>query len=508
MQAPYVYVAILSFVAGIAWQDIFNLNTTFVVFLCMVTTVIFFGGFWRQQSAGVLTLIALVSFTLGAGRMYVSQQESLSARVLLSPYEGAHITLVGTISAEPENKETSTAVTVDVVSVEGQDITQGQVLRVLVRTLPFQGIHYGDTLEVAGVLERVQNFTSEDGGGREFNYVGYLGKDSIYYSISRATIAPALNMKATTILSRVRGYLFNIKGKYLQAISRHVPEPESALAGGITVGAKESLGEELLEAFRKTGVIHIVVLSGFNVTIIAIFLTYIFAFAGPTVGRILSAIGIVLFAILTGGGATVIRASAMGLLALLALTVRRKYAVLRALFIVGFLMALYNPKIILSDISFQLSFIATLGMILGLPIVQHHLTMITTRGGVREIVSATIATQIAVSPLILYYMGMVSVVALPANVLVLPLISVSMLAAFLTGVLGILSSALALPFAYMTYLLLHAIIYTVEALAALPFAVVHMAQFSFWWVVLSYVLLGILCYRYKALSYDLPVYVR
>ncbi len=512
MRSIYVYAAIISFTFGIAWQSIFKQGTAFVVLLLVLgfTTLLMTvvsKSYAETERHGIavhyliVLVIGIFAFTLGAVRMQAAQENSDTLLQSLRLYQNQQIEFVGRIVDEPDKREYSTNLVVK----------HPNSSMVLVRANMHQDFTYGEQVKVSGKLERVQNFKSEAGDGREFDYQDYLGKDDIYYIINRAQIGePLLRQGYEGQVGRkdLQYWLFTIKQKYLDAIALHIPEPESALAGGITVGSKNSLGKELLDKFRDTGVIHIVVLSGFNVTIIAIFLTFIFAFAGPYVGRGLSAIGIILFALLTGGGATVLRASAMGLLALLALTVGRTYAVLRALFIVGFVMLLINPKILLSDISFQLSFIATLGMILGMPILQRKLNFITNRWKMQEIVAATIATQIAVSPLLLYYMGELSTIALLANILILPLVSMAMFMTFLTGVLGILSGVIATPFAYVAYALLGIIISIVELLAELPFATIIAQQFSIWWIIVAYVVMGALVAIFKSSSDNVPIYIR
>ncbi|MCD5384432.1 MAG: competence protein ComEC family protein [Candidatus Pacebacteria bacterium] len=512
MQSIYVYAIILSFALGIAWQSILKQGTAFVVFLLIlgltisiIALLIQVNKTARQGLAvknTVVLVIIIFAFAFGIVRTQLAQESSDTSLQALKSYQNEQVEIKGRVVKEPDKREYSTNLVVQSLSIQDTKYLGVQPLNILVKASAHQEFSYGDRVLVDGKLERVQNFISED-TGKEFDYVGYLAKDNIHYLIKRAGVSA---VESDPNLS-LKGALFGLKSKYLSVLEQNIPEPESALAGGITVGSKQSLGKELLEKFRKTGVIHIVVLSGFNVAIIAVFLTYIFSFAGPRVGRGLAAAGIILFALLTGGGATVVRASAMGLLALMALTVRRKYVVLRALFIVGFIMLLINPLTLLHDISFQLSFVATLGMILGMPIVESKLQFITTKGKLREIISATIATQIAVSPLLLYYMGEISMVAILANALVLPMVSVSMLVVFLTGAFGMIAGILSLPFAYASYALLHSIIFIVEVLARVPFTTFNMPGFNLWLVILAYTTMGILIWLAKPTVNNTPIYI-
>ena len=490
MHKSTIYLAIIAFAIGIAWQSIFEQSVTFVAFLFVLSFIIWL-FLYKVGHKSRLIIFLLTMFALGSLRMYITQSIDYRQASSLSNNADTYIEFKGPIVSEPDKREYYTAITVE---------SEGS--KVLIKAGAHTDLQYGDIVRVNGKLEKIQNFIGDT--GREFNYVDYLAKDDIYYQVKRAKV-DVLSHKRNR---GVRYWLFNIKSKYLQTLSSYIPEPESALAGGITVGSKNSLGKELLEDFRKTGVVHIVVLSGFNVAIIVIFLTYIFSFAGLKLGRALSAIGIILFAMLTGGGATVVRASTMGLLALLALTVRRKYAVLRALFIVGLFMLLYNPKILLSDISFQLSFVATMGMILIMPIVERYLVALPNTLKFREIVSATVATQIAVSPLLLYYMGELSVVALVANVLVLPLVTIAMLMVFLTGLIGLFSNVIVLPFAYVAYALLHSIVKIVEYLASLPYITIGVTHYGLPHLVFSYVVIALVVLLLKSPSDDAPVYIR
>ena len=109
----------------------------------------------------------------------------------------------------------------------------------------------------------------------------------------------------------------------------------------------------------------------------------------------------------------------------------------------------------------------------------------------RELVAATVATQIAVLPLLAYMMGSVSIVALAVNVLVLPVIPIAMLAVFLTGVAGMLYGALAIPFAFVTNILLQYVFIVVDLFANIPFAALDIPEFSFGYVVVLYVLLAL-----------------
>jgi len=195
---------------------------------------------------------------------------------------------------------------------------------------------------------------------------------------------------------------------------------------------------------------------------------------------------IIAFALMAGGSATVVRASIMALLVIVARLGSRKYDITRALLIAGFIMLINNPAILVFDPSFQLSFLATLGLVYVSPLVEKNLWFITEKAKLREVATATIATQIFVLPYILYQMGTLSIVALPVNLLILVAIPITMLFGLLTGMAGFVSLILATPFAYIAYSLLAYELGIVNWFARLPFASFSVPAFPFAVVILVY----------------------
>jgi competence protein ComEC len=229
------------------------------------------------------------------------------------------------------------------------------------------------------------------------------------------------------------------------------------------------------------------VLSGYNVRIVAEALMRFMGLFLPRLASIgFGALGIVLFAIMTGGSATIVRASIMALLVVLARATGRTYDITRALFVAGFVMILLNPKILAFDPSFQLSFLATLGLIYVAPMIEERLRFVPTKWQLREVVVATVATQIFVLPLLLFQVGQLSLVALPVNLLVLAAVPLTMFVGFFTGVVGFAGAIVSLPFAYASYGLLAYILGVVSLFAKIPFASVALPVFPAWGMFLLY----------------------
>ncbi len=352
------------------------------------------------------------------------------------------------------------------------------------KTKLYPRFHYGDLVNFSGTLSAPFNFKSDT--GRAFDYKGFLAKDDIFFEIKSAQVISAEN--DTNISQWITSTLYKIKRGFVNNLNTTLGEPHGALAAGLVVGEKSALGKDLLNDFRTVGLIHIVVLSGFNITIVADALRRLLTRLPRVWGIVIGGIGMILFGVLVGGGATVVRSCFMASVALGANLIRRDYHVARALLFAGLLMLIQNPLILLHDPSFQLSFLATLGLILLATPLEKFFHFIPEKFGMRGIFAATFATQIFVSPFILYMMGQISVIGVVANILVLPFIPLTMLVVFLTGSIGLVSTAVSQIFGWGAHLLLTYELFIVESFARVPFASLTFPQFSGWWVVGFYVM--------------------
>jgi competence protein ComEC len=185
----------------------------------------------------------------------------------------------------------------------------------------------------------------------------------------------------------------------------------------------------------------------------------------------------------------------MASLLLLAQGFGRQYDVMRGLFFAGAIMLLFNPYLLVYDIGFQLSFMATLGLLLIIPHFESTVVTAASTLQIKDFFFATLATQIAVLPLLLYHIGEVSIVAIVVNVLVLPVVPIAMLLTFITGMVAFVSLPLASIIGFLANLSLVYILFVAEWFAKLPFAAIEIPEFSATGMLLLYVVLaGVLFY--------------
>lgn len=445
--------------------------------------IVFLTLFRFLKFGRVFTIVTLILFGFGSAVFwYGLKDESGRENVfLLEEKISSRVSLTAVIEDEPDERENHTRLIAEDKETKN---------RILIYTAHYPKFYYGDEVNIIGVLKRPSVFDKTD----EFDWPAYLAKDDIYFEM----FYPQIELiSSDSGGSAVKRKLFSFKEKILGEISRVVPEPHSALLAGIILGAKRGMPETLLDDFRKTGIIHIVVLSGYNVTIVAKAIMVIFRFLPYGLGMGLGILGIVLFALMTGASATVVRAAIMAILVLLASATGRIYQITIALFTAGFLMILQNPKILRFDVSFQLSFLAALALIYLSPLIEPRLKILPKKWKIRELGAATISTQIFVLPLLLYNTGLFSLVSLPVNLLVLPVIPATMFFGFATAGMGFASDFLAAPFGWINYILLEYQIRVVEFFSSFSFSSFTFSSFPFWLALFFYVGYAILIYKYR-----------
>lgn len=344
-------------------------------------------------------------------------------------------------------------------------------------------VSYCDIVKIKGVLEEPENFITNS--GKEFNYKRYLANQDIYFMIKNADLKVISSGNGNTIKS----LLYKLRNAFIKNINKVIPMPESDLANGLILGVRGGFDEDTKQEFVDTGTIHIIALSGYNVSIVAenVMKTLGLIFS-QVVSIIFGIIIIILFIIMSGASSTAIRAGIMATIMLLGRMTGRSYMAGRALIIAGLVMIAYDPRVLL-DMSFQLSFIATGGVLFVTPKVLNWFRFLPMRFGFREMVATTVAATISVLPILLYLTGVLSLVSLPANILILLFIPTAMLFVFITGILGFIFFPLSILFGYISHLILLYILSVIHFFGTLSFASVPIHSFPLILTILIYAFL-------------------
>lgn len=481
MSGRVVSAGALGFLCGVAVRSFVSVPWPLAVFVLMlgICALTFLYRDTSKRSAALLVALACVGVALGVVRM---DGATLHAESVVANRLGSTVTLVGILVAEPDVREKSTRLILDVSSIDDEPL-QKRDTKVLVVAAPYTDVSYGDEVQARGVLRLPEEFDS--GEGRVFKYPLFLAKDGILFELSFANVESTGEWHGNRIVSAI----LNVKQLYVRGLHAALPEPEASLAGGITVGDKRSIGGRLSDVFQSVSLIHIVVLSGYNMTVVINAAAHVLSFL-PRYGKFLASVGIVaIFILMTGGAASATRAGTMALLATYARLSGRTFLVLRVLLVVAAGMVVWNPFILAFDPGFQLSILATLGLVLFTPLIAAKIPFVTERFGAREIVASTLGTQIAVLPLLLFQNGLLSLVAIPVNLLALVVVPFAMLSSFIAALFGMVIGSYAVVAGLPAQIALGYIIHVAEFFAALPFSSLHVPAFRAWWMFVAYTLL-------------------
>ena len=379
----------------------------------------------------------------------------------LSQYYNQKSKLDLRIIDDPVFSEKSTRFTARIDSINDQ-----QVKANLLVTMPrYPEYSYADALTVQGEMNPIS----------EFNLKANASGEIVFPQVNET------HKKRGSVFKKT---LYDLKRLMLKVTGMILPEPHAGLLGGLLLGTK-SFSPELSEQFRVTGTAHIVAISGFNVTIVAGIMDGLLRRFGRSVSFYGSLLGIVSLVVITGAQASVARAGVMGGLVLVAQRTGRVYASLNALFVTSSFMLFQNPKLLVFDIGFQLSFAA----LSGLMFVQPQLDENFPKFPLKEFLFPTIAAQITTTPLLLYHFGNFSFISVATNLLVLPIIPWAMLVGFISVLVAMVTNASGLLFGSVTWMVLTYIIKVIDYSSKLPGASVSNIPFPMWMAIMYYLVL-------------------
>ena len=235
-----------------------------------------------------------------------------------------------------------------------------------------------------------------------------------------------------------RKILFNIREGLREKIFEYFSEPQASLLAGITLGSKEDLPESFKDSLIQTGTIHVVVVSGYNISVVAGFLVGLSKFIKRQYATIFALLVIVFYTLLVGAEPPAVRAAIMGSVAFAAITLGRQRLPLYSLILAALLMTVISP-IVVTEVGFQLSFLATAGIILFQKQLLNFLSFLPKPFS--EDLSTTLAAQSLVVPVIFYHFGSVSAISPVANATTLWTIPIATVLGFL-----FIAASFTLPF--------------------------------------------------------------
>jgi len=436
----------------------------------------------RQHPRLRLTFLALCVAAAGGARLAAAEIPALPHSIRLLNDSG-EVQIRGIVVEDPRRLADGQRVVIAADSVRAGESWQPAEGLALVTLPRYPERFYGDRLELTGTL------TTPRAAARsgDFDYRVYLARRGIFSLMKPERSRLIASNQGHPVMTALLGFRDHAR----RVLLRELPEPQAALAVGILLGLQSSIPDDMLDHFSATGTSHILVISGWNITIISAAL-YTLA-DGMKLERRKAfwsiLITIWVYTLFVGATPTVIRAAVMGSIVVLGQRLERPAHAWTTLFAACWAMTVWNPQT-LWDMGFQLSALATASLFAYGKGTEALLMRTPLRVGwldwAREALTATLAAQILALPLILYAFGNLSLIAPLANVVMLPMVPSAMLFGALALVGGMIWLPLGQLLALPAYLFLAWLTEGARLFGQLPWAAVQLPPFPLWLLLAYY----------------------
>lgn len=242
-----------------------------------------------------------------------------------------------------------------------------------------------------------------------------------------------------SLISSNSSKLDSLRRHFAVGLQNILPEPLASFGLGILIGQQNTLPDELTESLRKVGLIHIVAVSGYNLTVIVYFSQRLLQKKSRFQALILSNLLILTFLLITGFSPSIVRASVVSVISLFVWYFGRKVRPMLILLLSAVITAGWNPLYIWSSVGWYLSFFAFFGILILAPLLNSRFMPPKLQNSLLpQVFTETVSAQICTLPILLYIFAGVSVLSIPANLLVVPFTPFVMLATLIAGVYGVL----------------------------------------------------------------------
>ncbi|MFA5360362.1 MAG: ComEC/Rec2 family competence protein [Candidatus Paceibacterota bacterium] len=460
-----------SFLIAVILSHYFSFSFVLSLIIYSVIYILFYGrqlsSLLRKERSIILFLI-LLSFSLGQFR-YFSFVDELNKSAVK---EEKQVEIEASTVREP------------ILKTNYQRII---IPNIVIYTERFPVYQYGDTLKIKGKIEPLKGF-------RFYNSTIVSGKMSY----------PKIELISSSKFSFQKAAI-SFKNKTTHLLQKIIPEPQMSLLNSIMFGGKHNLTDSLEKEIRKSGLSHIIVVSGLHLSIITQMLSSLLAVfcLGNLFNFIFSGLFLLVFSFMVGFTPSITRSAIMAFLLVLSRFNFRLYNSLNALFLAALIMVWFNPLMLFLDLGFQLSFLATAGILLFYPLWSQssfwQRDFLNNRGAqiVKQTVISCFSAMVLVVPWVIFKTQSISLVAPLTNILVVPLISLIIGGGFITALCAFIIYPLGLFFGFWLNLIMTYLLKVISYCANLPFAEIYISS-SLRWLVVPFYLLIFLYFRKKS----------
>ena len=437
--------------------------------------------FFLRQHQKTIILLSLCLFAFFGGALrFQTSQPPINEHHLSFYNDQETVVVKGIVNTDPEVRDKTTHLHLSTTEIKLNNDWYEVAGTALLFVPRYPAYNYGDMLQVTGRLETPPQLD-------DFNYKNYLAHQGLYSTM----LYPKIEILDRGQGFRPLGRVYSVRNHMSQTLAQVLSEPQASLAQGITLGIRGNIPSSLKDDFSHTGTAHLLAISGLHLSILAGILISIgiWLFGKRHYTYIWLTLGIIwLYALLTGMHPPVVRATIMASLFLTAELLGRQRSAIIALTLAAAIMVGINPQILWTA-SFQMSFMAMVGLILVAPLFQAlgrkaikaklgedrpaaNIANITS-----DAFSVSLGAIIGVGPLVAYYFGIISFVGPPATFLTLPALPAIIITGALAGGLGLVALPAAQVIGWLAWLPLSYLLLVVNALAAIPSSFIEVSSF-------------------------------
>ena len=426
----------------------------------------------RFRKAVVLSSLCLLVF-FGGAIYYQSALPPRDATQVSYYNDSGKVSLRGTVSLDPDTQDKTTRLKLAVgsININGEWRSVSGMVMLYVSRYPVYG--YGDLLEVSGKLETPANFA-------DFDYQSYLAKQSVYSTM----LYPKMELISSGHGLKPLAWIYDLRHSLADVMARTLPEPQASLAQGIILGLRGNIPDDVNADFARSGITHVLAVSGMNLTIIAGLLSLAL---NRIIGKRyylyiwLTLAAVWFYTVISGASPSVMRAAIMASLFLIAELLGRQKNAGPALCFAAAIMVFANP-LVLWDVSFQLSVLSMAGIVFIYPILRdaaagwidrvakRDAAPDATPNFVPDSLAMTLAATLAVWPASAAYFGTVSLAAPLATLLAVPVLPFIMGTGSLAAFAGLLIQPMSQLIAWVVWLLVTYLLLVAKLFAHLPAA--------------------------------------
>jgi len=483
MKRPLVCFS-LSLMAGILCTNLTH-SYLFAFLSCVVIGVIAFILLKNKDNAKFIVGGIVLFYFIGAVYYLYGYNRNLHK---FEEFAGKNVVIRGYIDSAPEIKGSTIRYVLKTEEIRlKEDSNQekkirGKILLSVQKSDEVPLFEYGREIKISGKISIPKGRTNP--GGFDYRkYLNHSGISATVFVVGR-NIYPQKNVKGNIFVKAV----LSIRERIVNVINQSLPPQQAGLLSGMLIGYREGLSEEVEEAFSNSGLTHLLAVSGANVAFIMLPLVFIFKklrFRQNIYNIIIIGI-LLLFTFITGFEPSVLRAVIMAIVILVGQILKRETDIFTSIAFAAILLLLLNPGN-LFNIGFQLSFAATISLVLFYTNLKNMLNFGFLPEFITDVLASTLAAQIGVLPITVFYFNKISLISVLSNLIVAPVVEFITIMGSLMAVLGQIHIIFSVLIGYCNNALLSFVLFVTKTTAELPYSVITVSTPSVVLVIIYYI---------------------